>query len=331
MTAQSTADDTAAFWYARLGADDLHAADREAFETWLDSDSENLRAWHRIERAALAADTLAVAPEARALVADALANPVRDRAPVRKKRAPVLAMAAAAVLTIGIGSITWLNYAGSEATSAAPAMQTFASAAGERREFTLEDGSKVVLDAASEVRVAANSGGRTLELTRGEAYFTVAKDREHPFTVTAAGYTVTALGTQFDVDLAGHGSGLKVALIEGKVGITREQDEESWILTPGMVLSVAGDKTSLSEKSAAQAVGWMSGTITFDNAPLGEVVARMNRYLPHRLTIDPRLEKRSFSGLVRTDDDAALIEALEAYGIARARKRDDGGGELVPY
>ncbi|MBH0111438.1 FecR domain-containing protein [Novosphingobium sp. YJ-S2-02] len=330
MTAQTTADDTAAFWYARLGADDLHAADREAFETWLESDTENRRAWLRVERAALAADTLAVSPEARALVADALASPARDRAPLRKKRAPVLAMAAAAVLTLGIGSITWLNYATGEDTPAA-ATQTFASAAGEKREFMLEDGSKVVLDAASEVKVAANSGGRTLELTRGEAYFTVAKDREHPFTVTAAGYTVTALGTQFDVDLAGHGSGLKVALIEGKVGITREQDEESWILTPGMVLSVAGDEVRLSEKSAAQAVGWMSGTITFDNAPLGEVVARMNRYLPHRLTIDPRLEKRSFSGLVRTDDDAALIEALEAYGIARARKRDDGVVELVPY
>src|SRR5690606_27077091 len=54
-------------------------------------------------------------------------------------------------------------------------------------------------------------------LDKGQAFFRVAKDRRYPFVVSAAGRTVTALGTAFDVRV--DSGALKVVLVEGKVRV----------------------------------------------------------------------------------------------------------------
>ncbi|WP_084592200.1 FecR family protein [Novosphingobium sp. MBES04] len=348
-------NDAAASWYARLSSDHMEPSERAAFEAWYASDSAHRMAWDRVERAAQLADEAALSEEARLLVADALAAPARgegqddgeDEAadwieaartygeepqapPERGARRLVLASLLAAVL--GIGTLTFLAYQGGIGGSAgAPEARILATSRGEAsRAFTLEDGSEVTLDAASKVRVLPGTAGRTLELTQGQAYFRVAKDAAHPFTVTSGGYRVTALGTEFDVDL--RGDGLDVGLVEGRVKVEAlGQREHSWTLEPGMVLSIRGDDAQLIEGQASDTRSWMDGRISFDNAPLGDVVARLNRHLAHRLVLDPALEDRVFSGVVRTDDPAALIEALEAYQIARPDVDADGETRLVPY
>jgi len=56
----------------------------------------------------------------------------------------------------------------------------------------------------------------------GEATFTVAKDKLHPFIVTARGFTTTALGTKFTVNtkVSDH---VLIKLLEGKVVIRSDQ------------------------------------------------------------------------------------------------------------
>ncbi|WP_226637044.1 FecR family protein [Novosphingobium profundi] len=348
-------NDAAASWYASLSSDHVEPSERAAFEAWYAADPAHRTAWDRVERAAQLADEAALSEEARLLVAEALAAPARGEvqgdgkdeaadwieaartcgeepqgAPERGARRLVLASLLAAVL--GIGTLTFLAYQGGIGGSAgAPAARILATSRGEAPQaFTLEDGSEVTLDAASKVRVLPGSSGRSLELAQGQAYFRVAKDAVHPFTVTSGGYRVTALGTEFDVDL--RGDGLDVGLVEGRVKVEAiAQSDHSWTLEPGMVLSIRGGDAQLVEGQASDTRSWMDGRISFDNAPLGDVVARLNRHLAHRLVLDPALEHRVFSGVVRTDDPAALIEALEAYQIARPDVDADGETRLVPY
>lgn len=349
-------NDAAASWYTRLSSDHVEPSERAAFEAWYAADPAHRMAWDRVERAAQLADEAALSKEARLLVAEALAAPARgdvqdddeddaadwieaartygegrQATPERGARRLVLASLLAAVL--GIGTLTFLAYQGGigGGGAKAPEARVLATSRGEAPQaFTLEDGSEVTLDAASKVRVLPGTAGRTLELAEGQAYFRVTKDAAHPFTVTSGGYRVTALGTEFDVDL--RGDGLDVGLVEGRVKVEAvAQSDHSWTLEPGMVLSIRGDDAQLVEGQASDTRSWMDGRISFDNAPLGDVVARFNRHLAHRLVLDPALEGRVFSGVVRTDDPAALIEALEAYQIARSDTGADGETRLVPY
>lgn len=326
-----TADDAAAAWYARLSSDLVDGTDHTAFEAWYEAAPGNREAWLRLERAAQKADEFALTDEARAMVAEALATPARDRAPADEQgraKGRRLAFASLGAAVLAFGAIGWQL---GLFTGTSPADgQVFATDLAEApRDVTLEDGSRVTLDSASQIKVAAGSGGRTLELAQGQAFFRVAKDAAHPFTVTSGGYRVTALGTQFDVDT--RDGGLDVGLVEGRVSVEALDGGKNWILEPGMLLTIRGGTGQVAEGRAEDSRSWIDGFISFDDAPLGEVVARLNRHLTHRLVLDPALEKRSFSGVVRTDSDDALIEALRVYGIARVGRSDDKETVLVPY
>lgn len=333
MSADSVVHDVlaerAARWYARLGAPDCSDAERAAFESWLAQDAAHRDAWNTVERAALRADMVAADPALRAMIDEALERPAR--APGRRT------WAAAAALALVFGGAGTYALRHRDNPGEQVALQDYATRAGETRPVALADGSRVVMDGQSAIRVGLGSARRDVELVRGQALFRVARDAQRPFVVSARGYTVTALGTYFDVDLAS-GDGVDVALVEGKVRVERIGGGESWVLTPGMRLALHDGRAVVSQDKAQLATGWAEGALHFDATPLADVVLQMNRHSDHRLVLDPRLSARTFSGVIRidgADGEKALVEALEAYGIARVGRSGGSstGGEtlLVPY
>ena len=74
---------------------------------------------------------------------------------------------------------------------------------GETRFVTLEDGSHVHLDSRSAIAVRYDGSQRRIALLQGEAWFEVAPNKDRPFVVEAAGGSVTARGTAFDLALEG--------------------------------------------------------------------------------------------------------------------------------
>jgi transmembrane sensor len=86
---------------------------------------------------------------------------------------------------------------------------------GEQRVVDLEDDSRIVLDAATRLRVRFTSDARVVELQDGQAQFSVAKDPTRPFKVEAGGRTIVAVSTVFIVEYVD--SQVRVAMMEGKV------------------------------------------------------------------------------------------------------------------
>lgn len=119
-----------------------------------------------------------------------------------------------------------------------------ATAVGEQRTLTLEDGSRVYLNTATRAVMHYDEKVRRVELERGEALFEVAKHPAWPFIVTAGDRQITALGTAFVVRREEHD--LTVTLVEGQVTVTPAQIdktpvplEETRILSPGQRLTFA--------------------------------------------------------------------------------------------
>jgi transmembrane sensor len=69
---------------------------------------------------------------------------------------------------------------------------------------------------------------------------------------------------------------------------------------------------------------WMHGRLIFEDEPLGNVVAELNRY--HQLVIfvtDSRLNSLKINGVFRTNDPVGAVDALErSIGVHSIRVTD---------
>ena len=122
--------------------------------------------------------------------------PVREPAP-KRMRAPYrwsFATSIAAVVLLLAASVLWWMRDG-EFLGLPKAYQT---AHGEQIVAQLPDGTELHLNTDSAVTVRYTRSERVVEIARGQALFTVARDDHRRFRVAAGDVHVLAVGTQFD-------------------------------------------------------------------------------------------------------------------------------------
>lgn len=184
---------------------------------------------------------------------------------------------------------------------------------GEQRTLALDDGSQVTLDTNTAIRVAFGEQRRSVELVSGRVHFVVAKDPARPFVVTAGQRQVIAIGTAFDV--MREGDSVSVLLMEGKV-VVRDGSAQGPVesLEPGDRLkfrrgaAVAQDRPDLSAVTA-----WQTGQAVFDDDPLSEAVAQLNRYQRRPIVIaDARVGAMRISGSYKMGSSEAFAQSVSA-------------------
>jgi len=302
-------------WFARLRAPDCSAADREAFERWRAADARHADAYANLEdlwnlSAELVRDDPAIAEAAREARR-------ADTRPWLHRRWPLLATAAVLVLT-GALLVTYRT---------APAVP-YATAAGEQRSVTLDDGSVMVLDTATALDVQYDRRTRRLTLRQGRTDFHVRKDPARPFVVSAGAAEVTATGTQFQVRLDGDaGEG---TLLQGQGIVATRASAGQTPLAPGERIAVdaagaLGAVQRLSEADRASAEGWTVGQLVVKEWPLAALVAEVNRYgrTPLRLG-DAAVGQVPVSGTFDPKAPESLVLALEYGWPVRAERGSDG-------
>jgi len=114
---------------------------------------------------------------------------------------------------------------------------------GETQAVALDDGTRIVLDASSQLRVAYNSAARDVALLVGQAHFKVAKDPRRPFRVHTKFAEVVAVGTAFDVVALPERT--TVTLLAGRVNVrpvsgTTLARRRVEALEPGEQLGITG-------------------------------------------------------------------------------------------
>lgn len=164
--------------------------------------------------------------------------------------------------------------------------------------FTLEDGTRVWVNSASEVGFRLPFGPEMRELeVKGEVYVEVARDTSRPFIVHAGEVSVRALGTRFNVAAYGEGRGVVTTLTEGKVEVTR--GEERVLLVPGEQ-AVAADEGGMvkQEVEARVFISWVNGVFEFENMSLAEIAERLGRWYGVSFRFgDEGLRERRYTGV----------------------------------
>ncbi len=310
----------AARWLARHdGGPALSPAESRAFEAWLSADPRHraefdLLAGHWAQLDGLGA--LHPASSGRP-VADLPLRPRRTRfRPVMRRLVP-LAAAAAVALAAGL----WWR----QQVVSAPHTQFARTAVGLQEKLTLPDGSTVVLNTDSAVRVELTAAERRVELVRGEAFFTVARDPARPFVVSAGEVRVRALGTAFNVRR--DAADVEVLVTHGRVGVA-DAAGNAPLLAPTPAEPVptltAGQRTvvraaapgaaieDLTPLDVSRRLAWQERRLEFGPTPLREIVAEFNRYSPRRLVIaETALGELSVGGSFRVGDEETLLRFLQ--------------------
>jgi transmembrane sensor len=316
----------AATWRVRLAENDLEGCPE--LSAWLAADPRNAMAWKQVQNDWAIFAEHANSPELLELRSEALAD-AHEAGQGRWVRSRRFAIAhrlaiAAGILAVAIGgALLWMRQP-----------DVYATGIGERRIVTLADGSQVALDSRSEVRVRYSVHARELTLTKGQARFDVAHDLERPFSVTADSHKVIAIGTSFNVDL--FGPSLLVTLIEGRVAVSSTPsltdltkidipDARITLDVGEQVVFSAKAPPSVARVNLGQATAWENGEVVSDNDSLATMVARINRYAQHAITIgDPQTAELRISGVFHTGDVDGFISTIAAYLPVRAQREADG-------
>lgn len=201
----------------------------------------------------------------------------------------------------------------------APALKTIAVETGRRARVTLDDGTAITLDAGSTLTYPeAPDGGIRVVTFEGEGYFEVAGDPQRPFVIHTHQATVRVLGTRFAVRAWERDRRVQVAVVEGEVSLRARGGDpgESVVIAAGQgsVLLDGGAPTQPQAVDVEAYLDWMRDELAYDDAPLGEVMHRLERWYGVRFAladtsvagerVTVHIEKRSL------EDALEMISAL---------------------
>jgi hypothetical protein len=186
--------------------------------------------------------------------------------------------------------------------------------------LTLADGTKVWLNADSELRYPVRFTGNTREVTvTGEAYFEVQKQDGKPFTVKTRLGNITVLGTQFNVTSYPEKDQLVTTLVSGKVAC-KLPNGKSIILTPDQQLTVdKNGSTELKKVNTLYSTSWKDGMFLFENMRLEDIMEQLSRWYDiHVFYSSENVKNLHFSGdLSRFKNIDTFIEMFEKSSEAK--------------
>lgn len=134
----------------------------------------------------------------------------------------------------------------------------------------LPDGSRVYLNAGSNLEYKKDfEDQRDLKL-EGEAYFDVMSDPRKPFRVNTGKVVVTVLGTSFNVRETKDNM-VQVFVESGKVRMDLKKDSESLILTPGQLGEANGHLKTRSQDDANY-LSWKTKDFKFVDEPVEKIL-----------------------------------------------------------
>lgn len=308
-------DEAASSWTARLDRGPLTPEEDQAFQGWLKGDP-------RSRGALLRAQSLFMMSEsAQALGAH------YDPADFREPTAPRRGLSRR-------GALLWAGGAGAAASLAALAVGVPAAGAvtstrrGEIRLVPLKDGSTVLLNTESRIRVRYGQSERFVALIRGEAYFSVARD-ERPFVVEVDGRRLRTSQAGFRVrKLAADPVDLLVQQGRVDVAIPRLTAPTTNLALEGNTRLVMADLAPrpqpITPSVVTRELAWREGKLAFEGESLKEAAQAFARYSDTRIEIpDQALAREPVAGLFAANDPVGFSRAIARVFDARLDQKGD--------
>ncbi|WP_297900593.1 FecR family protein [uncultured Parabacteroides sp.] len=186
--------------------------------------------------------------------------------------------------------------------------------------FDLPDGSKVWLNANSELRYPSDfdADTRRVELT-GQGYFEVTKDAHKPFIVTVdKNYSVEVLGTSFNISAYKDENMIETTLVEGtvKLNVLSGGKQMTQMLRPNEKAKYrkGTGKIKVVDVNTEYDTAWKNGEIIFRNHPMNKVLKTLERH--YHVVFDVKDNDILKSIITARFKDEQLPQVLEYLRLA---------------
>lgn len=331
------AHEDAAAWVLRQEQGDLSEAEQHRFAQWLGEDDAHADAYD---------DAIwALSATARHAGDPALVELRRAALGARGSRNRLWGWAGTASVAAAAVVATMIWTAGPEhmrvpsaqppslaSTGNDPAARRYRTGVGERAAIDLPDGSVATLDTDSQIRLDYSEGERAVHLLKGQVLFEVAHGQPRPFRVYAKGQQITAVGTVFNVRL--EGERVRIAMVAGVVKVRAASPPGTGSAGPRREVTLTAGESTVAALTAPLEVtliepqdvtAWRGGQLVFNDVPLTEAVAEINRYTVRPIALgDAAVGEHRVSGVFKANDPEAFARAVT--DVLPVRITQAGGG-----
>lgn len=202
---------------------------------------------------------------------------------------------------------------------------TISTATGENYQVVLPDGSKIKLNAASSLKYPASFAfqkDRRVELN-GEAYFEVAKDKNHPFKVKTNSQEVEVLGTHFNISSYADHAITHTTLLEGSVKVSllgyaygKERAAHAILLKPGEQAIQNANSITMVPADIEEATAWKEGWFYFKSTNLQDVLSEAAKWYDLEIVYRGAIPTDRFTGKIpKTASLGKFIKLLQLSDI----------------
>ncbi|PRD56834.1 FecR family protein [Sphingobacterium gobiense] len=233
-------------------------------------------------------------------------------------------------------------------------------AAGQQRQLTLPDGTKVTLNASSTLtypRTFKDAATREVTLV-GEAYFDVAKDKHKHFLVHTDRMEIRVHGTAFNVRDYKEDDIAETALVHGKIEIWKTGEKQNtYFLAPREKFTLTGQAAVSTPKNtvpvntgklvtkqpeitiqpfeisetdgSALETEWTLNRITIHEESLQQIALRLQRmYGVHIKIADPTIGQKLYSATFENETIDNILRGLSVVSPFQIKKDSDGNIEI---
>lgn len=309
-------DQAASEWTARLDRGPLTPEQEEVFQAWLQGDPRNKGALLRAQALSMMSES------AQALGPDfdpAAFEEPRQSPPSGISRRKTLVWAGGAVAASTLVALG-LNIP--------PAGAVISTGRGEIRLVPLKDGSTVLLNTASRIRVKDDAEERRVTLIEGEAYFSVARDPKRAFIVEVNGRRLQTTQAGFRVRKL-DGNPVDVLVDRGRVDLAAANRIDVALgantrLLLSRDLSAVEQPKLIAPEIVTRELSWREGKLAFEGETLGQAAETFARYSDIRILIrDPELAREPVTGLFAANDPVGFSRAIARVFDATLEQHGD--------
>ena len=224
-------------------------------------------------------------------------------------------------ICMGIGSYLYIDH-----KVGVPREYMVSADKGQRASLVLPDGTKVWLNSHTEIKYGNDYGTKERILTlSGEAYFEVAKDKEHRFVVRTDQMDVEAVGTTFSVKAYREDKEITASLFSGKVKVTTAGD---------CVYLSQGEQATFDKKSgvlsvrALENIGyadmWRNNELAFNGEKLRDIAVLLNRMYNVNIRFESEnIKDYRFSGVIKNNSLDNVFELISLTAPIEYRSNGD--------
>ncbi|MES2674223.1 MAG: FecR domain-containing protein [Pseudomonadota bacterium] len=316
-------NEQASQWIAKLDRN-LTATEQQKLQHWLQQNDEHRAVFFEMAKLWDKMDSLA-------RLADLFQPPATQKA----RRLPYFYGAAAASFVFSIMII--LLHLGGEHTQPILALfnttpllsdDTYQTSVGEHSSKILSDGSRLVLNTNSRVKVKYTAEQRLFLLEQGEINIEVAHNKSRPLNVVARDKIVQAIGTAFNVRIM-NDKEIQLIVTDGKVLVgkrdqqlqnvehlkTRRLSQDAMAVSKGEKVMLGSKQENVAKVAAADLdaeLSWREGNIIFRGETLEQALIEISRYTSIEFEIlDNEIKHERIAGLFKAGDVSGLLQTLD--------------------